>query len=123
MLAAPSTGLYLSAESLGLGSEVRPPDSHSRSPSPPSGNAPSEAGVESVKAEELEGEVERAGAAASSVSRRLLCFASVPHYIPLDASPTSLATRATDCDDHDHAHATQPRSFQFGYPGEDISSI
>ena len=45
---------------------------------------------------------------------------AVPRYFPLDASPTGLATWEKDYG-HDHAHETQPQSFQFEYPGEENS--
>ena len=41
-----------------------------------------------------------------------------PHDFPLDASQPSLATWETGYG-RDGAHATQPRSFQFGCPGEE----
>ena len=43
-----------------------------------------------------------------------------PHHFPPNTSQPSLETWATGYG-HDEAHVTQPRSFQFGCPGEESS--
>ena len=91
MLAVPSSRLHPSSEPLsdmdishsvspppivvlGTRTGVSTPDSHSRASSLPSGNAPSEAGIETVKAEELEDEMVDELAPLFGKEMRVLCM-------------------------------------------------
>lgn len=91
MLAVPRSGPYSSSEPLsdmdisysmtpppivvlGTRTGVSSPDSHSRYSSPPSGNAPSEAGMETVKAEEFEDEMVDELAPLFGKEMRVICM-------------------------------------------------